>query len=182
MLVGRVPELAAVAATLDAARAGRAGRLVLVGERGIGKTSLLDAAAAAADGFRLLRSGGAEAELGLGHAVLLELLGPLRDDLAALPAPQQQALATALGWAPGPVAGDRFLVAAATMSLVARAAEREPVLGGVDDLKGVDRHSAGAVAFVARPLRFDRVTFLLARRPGDDDEFADLPSCPVPGL
>ncbi|MGY1808266.1 AAA family ATPase [Blastococcus sp. SYSU D00669] len=183
MLVGRAAELAAIAATLDGARAGRCRALLLEGEPGVGKTTLLDAAVARADGFRCLRTTGVEAELGLGHAGLLELLTPLRALLPELPVPQARALAAALGWADGPAAGERFLVAAATMALLARAAEDDPVAVVVDDVQWVDRESARAVAFAARRLRHDRVAFVLARRPpADDDELADLPRHRLAGL
>ncbi|MGY1603577.1 AAA family ATPase [Geodermatophilus sp. SYSU D00815] len=185
MLVGRAAELAAIAATLDDARAGRCRSLVLEGEAGVGKTTLLDAAAVGAEGFRCLRTTGVEAELGLGHAGLLDLLAPLRDLLPALPPPQQRALTAALGWADGPAAGERFLVSAATMGLLARAAEDAPVAVVVDDVQWVDLESVRAVAFAARRLRHDRVALVLARRPPQDpdaDELADLPRCRLAGL
>jgi predicted ATPase len=56
MLVGRDSELAALSALLDAARDGRSGALLLRGEAGIGKTALLEHAAAAAGDFRVLRA------------------------------------------------------------------------------------------------------------------------------
>jgi MoxR-like ATPase len=40
MLLGRVPERAALSQLLDAARAGRSGVLVVRGEPGVGKTAL----------------------------------------------------------------------------------------------------------------------------------------------
>jgi class 3 adenylate cyclase len=101
---------------------------VVEGEAGIGKTTLLAAAEELADGFTCLWARGVESEAALGHAALLELLGPVRDRLADLPGAQAQALAAALGWGPAGAPGDRYLVAAATLSLLAAAAERAPVL------------------------------------------------------
>ncbi|HVC72680.1 MAG TPA: ATP-binding protein, partial [Mycobacteriales bacterium] len=89
MIVGRAPELAEIAAVLEAARHGAGGSLCLVGEPGIGKTTLLDAAAAAgsAAGFQVLRATGAATELSLGHGALLALLLPLQDRLDVVPGP-----------------------------------------------------------------------------------------------
>ena len=101
-----------------------------------------------------------ESEAALGHAALLELLSPVRDRLADLPAAQAEALTAALGWGPAGAPGDRYLVAAATLSLLAAAAEQAPVLVLVDDLHWVDRESAAALLFAARRLRRDAVAFL----------------------
>ena len=165
-LVGRDQELGRVLVLLEAARGGVAGALVVQGEAGIGKTTLLAAAEELAGGFVCLWARGVESEAALGHAALLELLAPVRDRLADLPGAQAQALAAALGWGPAGGSGDRYLVAAATLSLLAAAAERAPVLVLVDDLHWVDRESAAALLFAARRLRRDAVAFLFAVRSG----------------
>jgi DNA-binding CsgD family transcriptional regulator len=177
-LVGRVEELGRVLALLEAARGGTAGALVVSGEAGIGKTALLGAAGEAADGFACLWARGVESEAALGHAALLELLGPVRDHLGELPAAQAEALAAALGWGPAGTPGDRYLVAAATLSLLAAAAERAPVLVLVDDLHWVDRESAAALLFAARRLHRDAVAFLFAVRAGSGGA-APLEGLPV---
>jgi hypothetical protein len=78
-LVGRGVELGRLTELLDGARDGTTGAIVVLGEAGIGKTTLLDAVAARADGFLRLRARGIESEEALGHAALLELLRPVRD-------------------------------------------------------------------------------------------------------
>jgi predicted ATPase len=138
---------------------------VVSGEAGIGKTTLLQAAEKLAGGFTCLWARGVESEAALGHAALLELLGPVRDRLADLPAAQAEALA-ALGWGPAGASGDRYLVAAATLSLLAATAQPAPVLVLVDDLQWVDRESAAALLFAARRLHHDAVAFLFAVRTG----------------
>jgi DNA-binding CsgD family transcriptional regulator len=189
--VGRDEELGRVLALLEAARGGVAGVLVVEGEAGIGKTTLLGAAEELADGFACLRARGVESEAALGHAALLELLTPVRDRLADLPAAQAEALVAALGWGParaGPpedrAAGDRYLVAAATLSLLAAAAERSPMLVLVDDLHWVDRESAAALLFAARRLRRDAVAFVFAARtgPGAAAPLEGLPVLALAGL
>ena len=164
--MGRDRELAHVRELLEAARGGLTGALVIEGEAGIGKTTLLAAAEELADGFTCLWARGVESEAALGHAALLELLTPVKDRLADLPAAQAEALAAALGWGPAGAPGDRYLVAAATLSLLAAAAERAPVLVLVDDLHWVDRESAAALLFAARRLHRDAVAFLFAVRTG----------------
>src|SRR5215207_5242422 len=165
-LVGRGQELGRARDLLEAARGGVAGALVVQGEAGIGKTTLLAAAEELAGGFVCLWARGVESEAALGHAALLELLAPVRDRLADLPGAQAEALAAALGWGSAGGSGDRYLVAAATLSLLAAAAERAPVLVLVDDLHWVDRESAAALLFAARRLRRDAVAFMFAVRSG----------------
>ena len=102
----------------------------------------------------------------LAHAGLLAVVSALRPHLATLAEPQRHVLQAAVGWAEPEPAGDRFAVAAATLGLLAAAAEAEPLLVVVDDLPWLDRESADALLFAARRLRHDRVTFLLTRRSG----------------
>jgi len=168
VIVGRAPELAEIAAVLEAARHGAGASLCLVGEPGIGKTTLLDAAARSAAGFLVLRATGVPAELSLGHGALLALLLPVRDRLDAVPGPQRDALAAAVGWAGPGGHGDRFLVAAGALSLLAAAAERQPLLVAVDDAQWIDRESSAVLAFVARRLGHDPVALLVAARPEPD--------------
>ncbi|SDD50250.1 Response regulator containing a CheY-like receiver domain and an HTH DNA-binding domain [Geodermatophilus telluris] len=167
-LVGRAAELERVDRLLDGARGGRPGLLVVEGDAGVGKTAVLQAAAARARGFGQVTARGVESEAALPHAALGELLGPLRPLLGEVPPGQAAALAAALGWGPADVPGDRHLVAAGTLSLLAAAALRAPLLVVVDDLQWVDPESAAAVLFAARRVHGDRTAVLLARRPGAD--------------
>jgi DNA-binding CsgD family transcriptional regulator len=165
-VIGRDEELGRIERLLDSARRGRAGGLVVTGEAGIGKTSLLDAAESMASDFQRLRARGVESESTLGHGGLLQLLGPIRIRLDGIPEAQRRALEAAVGWgAPSP-ADDRYLVAAATLSLLALAAEESPVLVVVDDLHWLDPGSAAAVLFAARRFDHDAVAVLLATRHG----------------
>ena len=149
-LAGRGAELDRLDALLEATRAGATTSVVFEGEPGIGKTTLLQAAARRAVGFRCLWARGVESESVLAHAALLQALGPLRAVLAEIPTVQAAALSVALGWEPPEAPADRFLVAAAVLSLLAAEAARGPVLVLVDDLQWVDRESAAALAFAAR--------------------------------
>src|SRR5512142_608736 len=122
MLHGRSDETARIDELLAAARDGHSGALVLRGEAGVGKTALLDYAAAAAAGFRLLRGTGIESEAELPFAAL-QLLRPAPGQLDLLPPPQARALRSAFGLtgALGPAeapGADRFGVGLAALSLL----------------------------------------------------------------
>jgi hypothetical protein len=104
----------------------------------------------------------------------------VRDRLADLPGAQAEALAAALGWGPAGAPGDRFLVGAATLSLLAATAERAPVLVLVDDLHWVDRESAAPQLFAARRLHHDPVAFLFAARTGSRPAASLVPSHQIP--
>lgn len=77
-LLEREDELGRIDGLLNAARDGRGGALYLEGEAGIGKSSLLDAAAVSARGMdlRVLRASGSPLAQGVAYAVTREpLLG-----------------------------------------------------------------------------------------------------------
>lgn len=161
MLVGRDAEQSAVARLLAGARLGHSGALVLTGEAGIGKTAVLDHAQAQAEGMLVLRAAGSEAERNVAFGGLLQLLRPLLRQLDRIPEPQAEALGVALSLRDGKTS-ERFAVGAATLSLLSRAAEEQPLLLLVDDAHALDRPSAEALVFVARRLVADRLAVLAA--------------------
>jgi DNA-binding CsgD family transcriptional regulator len=163
MLVGREAETAALERLLTAARLGTSGALLLRGEAGIGKTALLEHAAATAGEFRILRATGIESEAELPFATLHQLLRPLQDRIDHLAEPQARALRGALGLAHEPEA-DRFLAGVGTLTLLGDAAEERPVLALLDDAAWFDRSSADALGFVARRLEAEGVVMLFAVR------------------
>ena len=167
-LIGRSSEQARLDELLDAARAGRSGALVVRGEPGVGKTSLLEAAASRADGFRVLRTLGAESESDLAFSGLQELLRPVADRADELPAVQARALAAVLD---GSGHVDRLAVYAATLGVVALVAEDEPLLCVVDDAQWIDPASSAALLFTARRLADDSVVMLFAARDGEASYF-----------
>ena len=180
MLVGRREERAALEALLAAAREGRSGVLVLHGEAGVGKSALLDDAAASACGFRVARATGVQSERELAFGALHQLCAPLRDRLDGLPPPQRDALGAAFGLSAG-TAPERFLVGLATLSLLSATAEEGPLLCVVEDAHLLDRPSAQALAFVARRLLAEPVALLFATR-RRTEELAGLPELAVEGL
>lgn len=170
MLVGRRPELDSIEQLSAQARLGHSGVLVLVGEAGIGKTTLLAEAVERSGPMNVLRADGCENETGVAFAGLLQLVRPVLGLLDAVPAPQADALAIALSLREGAVA-DRFAIGAATLALLARAAEDHPLLLVVDDAHRLDRPSAEALAFATRRLLADPVALLVATRPDTDTPF-----------
>lgn len=182
-IVGREEELARIDELLADAAAGQSRTLLIEGEPGVGKTSLLAAARERAGGFTPVSVHGVESESVLAHAGLLGLLAPLRDLLADLPVQYAEALSGALGWSDEPTHADRFLVGAATLSLLAAAAEHRPVLVVVDDLQWLDPESTAALLFAARRLGSDAVAVILAVRAGRRPEpLADVPVLRLGGL
>jgi DNA-binding CsgD family transcriptional regulator len=165
MLLGRSGEQARIEQLLAHARAGAGGALVIRGEAGIGKTALLDHAAAGATDLRVLRGIGIESEVEIPFAGLHLLLHPYLDRIDAIPRPQGNALRAAFGLADaGTVA--RFLIGAATLSLLSELANDGPLVCVVDDAQWFDRASADALLFAARRLRQEPVAMLFALRDG----------------
>ena len=165
MLVGRELESAELAAVLSSARDGSGSALVLVGEPGIGKTTLLRALVAVAGDLRVLETAGVESEAELPYSALLDVLTPLLHHLDALPEVQALALSSALALGP-PGAVDRFAVGVATLGLLGAGAEDGPALIVVDDLQWVDSASRDALSFAARRLSSIPVALVAAQRDG----------------
>jgi predicted ATPase len=132
-----------LASLVAAVRAGQSQVLVLRGEPGVGKTALLDDLAGQATGCRVVRTAGVQSEIELAFAGLHQLLAPMLDHLDQLPAPQRDALRTVFGLSAGPVP-DRFLVALATLGLLAEAAGERPLVCVIDDQQWLDQASDAA--------------------------------------
>jgi DNA-binding CsgD family transcriptional regulator/tetratricopeptide (TPR) repeat protein len=184
MLIGREAERRAIERLVAGARVGSSGVLLITGEPGIGKTTLLDQAAAQSAGLRLLRARGTETEHEVPFGALLQLLRPALGELERIPSPQRDALAAALALTtPGDPAG-RFAVGAATLSLLCRYAEQTPLAVLVDDAQWIDRPSAEALVFAARRLVADPIVLLVAARAGESHPLAeaDLPVLRLDGL
>jgi DNA-binding CsgD family transcriptional regulator len=182
---GRRAEHGAIAGLLAEAQAGHGGALVLRGEAGIGKSTLLRHAADLAgdtEDMRVLRCAGVESEVEQAFSGLHQLLRPLLDRLDALPASQAEALRGALGITDS--AASIFVVSAAVITLLAEAAARHPLLVVVDDMQWLDRASASALLFAARRLGSEPIAMLLAVRNPDLSavDTTDLPDLPLRGL
>ena len=177
-LIGRDDDLEYITAFVGQA-AVSGGALLLSGEAGVGKTVLLDAAAAHAEtaGSRVLRAAGAEFEGAVSFAGLNQLLGPLLGQGRGLSAAYRRALDVALGVREGS-SPDQLLLSNAVLALLVQAAVPRPVLVVVDDLPWLDRASAVVLGVAARRLAGSRVGFLAVSRSGEDG-FFDRGGLPV---
>src|SRR3954452_23047660 len=78
-LLGRGPDCAEISDLIRAVRDGRSRSLVILGDPGGGKTTLLRYARGRARGLRIVALAGVESEAGLGFASLHRLLLPFLD-------------------------------------------------------------------------------------------------------
>ncbi|SDY92373.1 AAA ATPase domain-containing protein [Micromonospora pattaloongensis] len=176
-LCGRSDEQAELGALIAAARAGRSGSTLLLGDPGLGKTALLDATTAIAADFLVLRTSGVESETAIPFGGLHRLLRPVAHRRSTLPPSQVAPLEAALGLG-GAVDADRFLLCAAVLSLLCELARDVPVLCRVDDAHWLDQPSLDALAFAARRLDAEGVVLLFAAREQHGEHDAPL----LPGI
>ena len=165
MLLGRKPECERIDRALDQARSGTATAIVIRGEAGVGKTSLLDYACEKAADMKVVRVRAVESESKLAFAALADVCRPLLDQLDTLPARQRAALRTALGLAQeASIETDRLVLGAATLGLFEAATDAEPLLLVLDDADWLDGESAAVLLFAARRLEAEPVAVLFAGR------------------
>ncbi|KOV51144.1 hypothetical protein ADL00_42320 [Streptomyces sp. AS58] len=164
-LIGRTAELAMLGRLIEQVSCGGASSVLLHGAAGVGKSALLDAVAARANGagFQVLRATGVESEVTLPWSGLHHLLYGLRDELDRLQEMQREVLERLLGLSPGP-APDRFAVSAAVLALLHALAEDRPVLLVLDDAQWLDEASERIIAFVLRRLAPKRIGCVSAVR------------------
>ncbi len=179
MIVSRVAERARLDALLTALVRGEGGALVVHGEAGIGKTTLLEALVERCDGaVTVVRACGAETEAELAFSALTDLLYPVLRRLDALPGPQAAALMGALALqAPAP--GDRLAVCVAALAMLRAEARHRPVLAVVDDVQWVDASSRECIEYIARRASGPLAVMLAARDPWYPPERIRLPDLPV---
>ena len=188
-LRGRAGECALLEGLLGDIRRSQSRSLVVRGEAGIGKTSLLQHLVDCALDMSIVRAVGVESEVELAYASLHQLCGPLLDRLELLPAPQRRALEIVFGLANGD-APDRFLVGLGVLSLFSEVSEERPLLCVVDDAQWLDQSSALTLLFVARRLLAEPVGLVFGVRDTSEvfgvrdtsEAFRPLPELEVSGL
>src|SRR5258708_40267043 len=117
----------------------------------------------------------------LAFAGLHSLCTPLLGRVEKLPQAQREALSTAFGMSAGPPP-ERFLVGLAVLSLLADAAENQPLVCIVDDAQWLDRVSSQTLAFVARRLLAERGALGFGlRESSDEHELEALPELAIEG-
>lgn len=175
-VIGRTVELGEIvelASTVT--QRGRA--LVIEGEAGIGKTTLLDAVGTSLTdkGFTVLSCAGVQCQRSVGYAAVHELVHPILGYADALPPHQRTALLAAFGLAEHAMP-DPLLIGVAMLGLIEEAASHHPLLLLVDDAQWLDGSSLHVLTFVGRRLMNSPVLVLGAARPRLDGEPARLVS------
>jgi DNA-binding CsgD family transcriptional regulator len=149
VLVGRQHERGVIERALAAARTGAGGAILITGEAGIGKSALLDHAAASAAVFTVARATAREGDRLLPAETLRTLLEQLgaEEEMDVVRGPE------ALG--------------VAALDAIARASESGPLLLVVDDAHDLDPPSRIALLFAIARLEHDPVLALFAARAGE---------------
>ncbi len=176
VFVGRQPELAALAAALSAVRAGEPKVVVLQGEAGIGKSSLVrDFLARDHLCMPIVTASCDESEAFLPYGVVQQLAAQAvavsADALAGLELLSSHTAA---------VDADPLTVGAELLALISslqgndeahRGSEGVTVL--IEDLQWIDLASARTLLFACRRLRLDRVLVVLTCRPGGTSQLGE---------
>jgi len=180
-LVGRERERRVIDAFLLATRQ-RSAALVVSGEPGMGKSTLLGYAAGESDA-RVLRVRGIESEATLPYSTLADLLLPLHGHLESVPETQRAQLEVCLALAPATATGP-LAVCTGALNLLAAASAAHPLLVLVDDLQWVDPQSRRVLLFAAHRLSWERVGLLLALAEEQQRlvDGYDLPQLEVAGM
>jgi DNA-binding CsgD family transcriptional regulator len=187
-LLNRERELARLDSRLESARQGEGSLVIVEGLPGLGKTSLLQAAAREAHerGFEVARARGARLEADWPFGVVRQLLEPA---LRRRSVEERSALLDgAAGLAAGVVLGENAAQPAAVDAtsgtlhglywLCANLTAAQPVLLAVDDAHWADETSLRFLGMLARRLDALPALVLLAQRPAGPAALAELAADP----
>ena len=184
VMVGRDHERRLLTGLVESLNGG-GGAVVIQGEPGMGKTSLLGFVADCAKRHhaRVLTARGIESEAVLPFAAVTDLLWPLQEHFATLPAIQREALEVCLALSAGPPRGP-LAACAGALGVLTTAADQSPLVILVDDFQWLDAESAQILMFVARRLSDEPLAMVLAVRAEPDVAMPDtgLPMLPLAGL
>jgi DNA-binding NarL/FixJ family response regulator len=158
VFVGRQRELAVLAELAAKARADQPQVVLVEGEAGMGKSSLITKFVPTAGGTAVLRASGEEGESTLSYGVISQVAAAARSLGAATPALLSGELAESLD----PLAAGAELLS--VFDTLGRSGQLTLVL--VDDLHWSDPLSARSLLFCLRRLLADRVLVVVTARPG----------------
>lgn len=160
-LIGRDHPAAVLGAELDRAVASHGGLVLVTGEAGIGKTTLVTGLAedARRRGARVLAGACWDSESTPGYWPWLQVVRALRRELPAADwaATDTPTLSALLGEAAGAPAEDAFRLHDAVTSALVAAAHDRPVVVVLDDLHWADAASLRLLEFAARHTWFERL-------------------------
>lgn len=177
-LVGRDRELRRLVGLLvDPSEHGPA--VVLHGEPGIGKTRLLDEAAARASdqGMLVVRTAGHKGEVDMPFAGIHRLISRLSAHTDDLPGAHRRSLDRLAD--PARQGADPFSVVVAVLSLLVRVASGSRLLVTVDDAQWLDHLSSRVLACVARRLEPGQAVLMCALRDGFESELRESGIAPL---
>ncbi|MFC9627467.1 AAA family ATPase, partial [Streptomyces sp. NPDC056930] len=181
-MVGRESEQEVLSA-LVVASGGRA--LVLRGDTGVGKSALLDHAAALATGerHRVIRAAGVEAESELPFAGLHQFLYPLLPYIGQLDDSHRGVFDVVFGRSEG-TPPSVMTLGIAVLDLLSLTASQQPLLLVLDDGQWLDTSSIEVCGFVGRRLTGSSVKLVVGLRSEVPSGFdtAALPELPVTTL
>ena len=159
VFAGRLPERDALAAALAAARAGEPRVVLIQGEAGIGKSSLIFEFLGGQPGVLAITASSEEAEAVLPHGIVQQLA-------AGAAAASPDALAGLDLLSHGPRAdADPLAVGVELLALISSLQGTRPVAVVVEDLQWADLPSVRALLFACRRLGADHVLVVLTCRP-----------------
>jgi DNA-binding CsgD family transcriptional regulator len=186
-VAGRRAELAEIQQIIDRAERGFGQALLIVGEAGIGKSTLLAAVGSLVDGDAIVLSARAvESESHLAYAATVDLFGPLLElpEVAdGLAVEARQVLEGVLTARPG-IAGPMPVCRAALGAVLAASAGGRLIVFVVDDAQWLDEPSAEVLLYLARRVNGERVVFIAGLRADSNCRLAgaDLPELHIGGL
>ncbi|MEU4834231.1 AAA family ATPase [Streptosporangium sp. NPDC023615] len=164
-IIGRERELASLRQAIDRAP-GVLPNVVLHGDPGVGKSVLLRAGVAYAEGrgMRVVGGSGFESEAQLAFAGLHQLFAPVMEYLDRVEPFHRDVLRRVLGMQDGPVP-DRLAVSVASLAVLAAVARDTPVLIAVEDAHWVDLPTRETMMFILMRLKPYDLRAIFARRP-----------------
>jgi DNA-binding CsgD family transcriptional regulator len=165
VLHGRDEVIGRIATVIEGGGTGRGGALLITGEPGQGKTTILDSAAAlVGQNWLVLRCCGTEPEAALRYAGLHQLLAPLPDTGTEIPEPTREICTPVAGAEAADLDDHSHRVGLALLTLWTELAAERPMLCLIDDAQWWDRPSLDALSFALRRLTTQRVAVLMAAR------------------
>jgi DNA-binding CsgD family transcriptional regulator/DNA replicative helicase MCM subunit Mcm2 (Cdc46/Mcm family) len=166
-VVGRRTELDLLSGVLSNLDRGTGVTILLRGDVGIGKTTLLDWVATQTTGA-VIRLTGSESDAELAYSGLASLTKSIKALDVTIPAQHAQVLSDASG--SGSTQG-QLTVAGATLAALAATCEQGPLLLLIDDAQWLDDPSCAALAFALRRLHDEPVVAVVTERSDEASTF-----------